>query len=121
MSDREPRNPFYFLLLLAGLVFVVNALAVAVVPVVMAKAEQAGGDVPPAGLHQLVARRGHWWLLYEAGAIAVLSVLSMGLDRLRTLKKERAPGTIPPSPPTPPREASEPWPAPQSAPRNSAG
>src|SRR5262249_8041067 len=102
MSPSEPRNPFYFLLLLAGLLLVVTALAVAVVPLVMAKAEQAGGGVPGEGLHQLIARPGDWWLLYEPGAVIVLSLLSMGLDRLRSLQKTRQAGTIPPGSEGPP-------------------
>ncbi|HZT82032.1 MAG TPA: hypothetical protein VFA26_17530 [Gemmataceae bacterium] len=97
MSQPEPRNPFYLLLLLVGLLFVVTALAVAVMPVLMEKAEAAGGDVPKEGFHQLVKQQGVWWLLYELAAIVVLSLLSMGLDRLRSLKKERAAATIPPT------------------------
>ena len=97
MSEREPRNPFYILLLLVGLLFVITLLAVVMVPILMDRAEQAGGDVPKVGFHQLIKRDGVWWVLYEVAALIVLSLLSMGLDRLRTLKKERAARTIPPS------------------------
>jgi hypothetical protein len=97
MSPSEPRNPFYLLLLLVGLLFVVTLLAVLMVPILMEKAEQAGGDVPKEGFHQLIKRDGVWWVVYELVALVVLSVLSMGLDRLRSLKKERAAKTIPPS------------------------
>jgi hypothetical protein len=97
MSTTEPRNPFYILLLLASFLFVLTALGVAVVPLLMDKAQQAGGDVPAEGFHQVLKRDGVWWLLYQVAGIIVLAVLSMGLDRLRSLKKERAAGTIPPS------------------------
>ena len=100
MSQSEPRNPFYILLLLVGLLFVITLLAVVMVPILMDRAEQAGGDVPKVGFHQLIKRDGVWWVLYEVAALIVLSLLSMGLDRLRTLKKERAAKTIGPSEPT---------------------
>lgn len=44
--SRERPNPFYFLLLLTSLVFVLTALAYAVVPVLEEKAKEAG-EVPP--------------------------------------------------------------------------
>lgn len=102
MSQSEPRNPFYLLLLLAGLLFVVTLLAVIMVPILMEKAEQAGGDVPKEGFHQVIKRDGLWWVVYEVVALLVLSLLSMGLDRLRSLKKERAAKTIPPNEQTSP-------------------
>jgi hypothetical protein len=106
MSSAEPRNPFYILLLIASLLFVVTALGVAVVPILMEKAEQAGAAVPAEGFHQALKRDGVWWLLYEVAAVLVLALLSMLLDRLRSLKKERQAGTIPPSAPEPPSPSS---------------
>jgi hypothetical protein len=97
MSSSEPGNPFYLLLLLVGLLFVVTLLAVLMVPILMEKAAQAGGDVPKEGFHQLIKRDGVWWVVYEVVALIVLSLLSMGLDRLRSLQKERAGKTIPPN------------------------
>src|SRR6516164_8949115 len=44
----EPRNPFYFLLLFASVLFVVTALAYAVVPVLEEKARDAGEEPPPS-------------------------------------------------------------------------
>src|SRR5438445_8436578 len=96
MSDREPRNPFYFLLLAASFLFVVTALAVAVVPVLKEKAVEADTEVPREGIHRVIQEHGLWWVLYEVGAIIVFGLLSMGVDRLRRLKKERAAATIPP-------------------------
>jgi hypothetical protein len=98
MLQTEPRNPFYMLLLLAGLVFVVTALGYAVLPIVEQKATEAGSPPPPAtGFRKALKQDGWKWLLYQVAAIAVLSLLSMGLDRLRSLQKERAASTIPPN------------------------
>jgi hypothetical protein len=97
MTPSEPRNPFYFLLLLAGLVFTATALALAVVPVLEEKARDAGRPPPPSALRDGLRQDGWKWLLYEVAAVAVLALLSMGLDRLRSLQKERAAGTISPT------------------------
>jgi heme/copper-type cytochrome/quinol oxidase subunit 2 len=101
MSDKpEPRNPFYILLLLVGLLFVITLLAVVMVPLLMDKAQAAGADVPKEGFHQIIKRDGVWWVVAEVIVLIVLSLASMVLDRLRTLQKERAARTIPPSDPT---------------------
>lgn|SRR5262245_27792301 len=97
MSEREARNPFYFALLIACLLFVITALAVAVVPVLKEKAIAAGADVPREGFQRVVQEQGLWWLLYEAAAIIVFGLLSMALDRLRRLKRERAAAAVPPA------------------------
>src|SRR5262245_9833915 len=99
MPSAEPRNPFYILLLIVSVLFVVTALGVAVVPILMEKATQAGADVPAEGFHQTLKREGVWWLLYVVAAVVVLALLAMLLDRLRSLKKARPAGTIPPSNP----------------------
>jgi len=97
MSTSEPRNPFYLLLLLVGLVFIITVLAVAVVPVLEKKAAEAGSPPPPSEFRDWLRADGWQLLLWEVGALIVLSVLSVGLDRLRRLQKERAEATIPPS------------------------
>ncbi|MCI0464910.1 MAG: hypothetical protein L0Z62_48940 [Gemmataceae bacterium] len=93
----ELRNPFYFLLLLASLLFTVNAVALAVIPVIEEKARDAGEPPPPDPFRDALRNEGYLWLLYEVGAIILLALLSMGLDRLRRLQKERAQATIPPA------------------------
>ena len=93
---REPRNPLYFLLLLASLLFVVTALAYAVVPVLEEKARDAGQAPPPSPWRDALRQDGWKWLLYEVAAMIVLGLSSMGLDRLRRLQKERAEATMPP-------------------------
>ena len=102
MQQMEPRNPFYLLLLLASLFFVITALAYAVVPVLEEKAMRAGQPPPPSPFRDALRSDGWLWLLGEVAVMTVLGVLSMGLDRLRTLQKSRAEATIPPSPPVPP-------------------
>jgi hypothetical protein len=98
MTPTEPRNPLYMLLLLASLLFVVTALAYALVPVLEQKAATAGEPPPPSELRDALRQHGGRWLLYEVAAVIVLSVASMVVDRLRTLQKKRTEVTIPPSP-----------------------
>ena len=97
MTATEPRNPLYLLLLLASLLFVVTALAYAVVPTLEQKAADAGQPPPPSAFRDALRQDGWRWLLYEVGAVVVLSVASMAVDRLRTLQKQRAGATIPPT------------------------
>jgi hypothetical protein len=97
MPSPEPRNPFYLLLLVASFLFVVTALAYAVVPTLEDRAADAGQLPPPSPFRAALRGDGWQWLLYEAAAILILALLSMSLDRLRSLQKARASGTIPPA------------------------
>lgn len=90
----EPRNPFYVLLLLASLAFVITALAYAVVPVLEEKALTAGTVPPPSPFRDALRNHGWLWLLYEVAAMIVFGLASMVLDRWRHLQKERAEATI---------------------------
>jgi hypothetical protein len=83
----ERRNPFYLLLLLASLLFVMTALGYAIVPVLEQKAIQAGSVVPESPFRDALRADGWKWLLYELAAMFVFGVLSMVLDRLRSLQK----------------------------------
>jgi hypothetical protein len=102
MHSSEPRNPFYFLLLLASFLFVVTALAYGVVPVLEQKAAEAGQPPPPSPFRASLGSDGWKWLIYELAAMTVFAILSMGLDRIRSLKKERASATISQSAESPP-------------------
>jgi hypothetical protein len=97
MSHPEPRNPFYLLLLLASFLFVVTALAYAVVPTIEQKAADAGQRPPPSPFRDALREDGWKWLLYELIAMVIFGLCSMGLDRLRSLQKARAEGKIPPN------------------------
>ena len=96
MAPPEPRNPFYLLLLVAGVVFTATALAYAVVPVLEQKAADAGQPPPPSPFRDALRADGWKWLLVELAVVAVLAIASMVWDRLRSLKKERDAATIPP-------------------------
>jgi hypothetical protein len=96
MSNPEPRNPLYLLLLLAGLLFTVTAVAYAVVPVLEEKAVAAGQPPPPSELRAALRARGGSWLLWELGALVALGLASMWVDHRRSLQKDRREGTIPP-------------------------
>jgi len=85
----EPRNCFYLLLNAASVLFVVTALAYAVVPVLEEKAAEAGQPAPPSPFRAALREDGWIWLLYEAATILVLALASMGLDRYRRWRNER--------------------------------
>lgn len=90
------RNPFYLLLLLAGLLFVVTALACAVVPVLEQKAIDAGNPPPPSALRDALRAGGWKWLLYEVAAVVALALLCMAWDHRRSLQNPPPDGTISP-------------------------
>jgi hypothetical protein len=96
VTIREPRNPLYLLLLLASLLFVVTALAYAVVPTLEQKARDAGQPPPPSAFRDALRTDGWRWLLYEVAAVVALSIASMAVDRLRGLQKSQGDVTIPP-------------------------
>lgn len=96
MTNTEPRNPLYLLLLISSLLFVATALAYAVVPVLEQKAADAGQPPPPSEFRDALRKDGWRWLLYEVGGVVFFSVASMTLDRLRSLQKSRSQVTIPP-------------------------
>lgn len=84
----EPRNPFYLLLLVVGVIFVLTVLAVAVVPVLEQKAREAGQEPPPSPFRDSLREDGWKWLLVEVAALIVAGLASMGLDRWRRYKQE---------------------------------
>jgi hypothetical protein len=94
-KSSEPHNPFYLLLLLASLLFVVTVLAYLFIPILAEKAAMAGDPPPPSEFREILERDGWRWLLYEVAVMIVLGLASMGLDRYRRLQKDRASATIP--------------------------
>lgn len=89
-SHSERRNPFYLLLLIASVIFVITALAYAFVPVLAERARVAGADVPSSPWRLALEKDGWLWLLYEVAAMVLLGLASMGLDRYRRWQQERA-------------------------------
>lgn len=84
MAATEPHNPLYLLLLLIGVVFVVTALAYAIIPVLEQKAVDAGQPPPPSEFRDALRRDGWRWLLWEVAALIVVGIASMMLDRYRS-------------------------------------
>jgi hypothetical protein len=97
-SPREPLHPLFLLLLLAGLVFTVTAVAWAFVPVLEQKAADAGQPPPPSEFRDNFRANGGTYLLWELAILIVLGLAYMFLDRQRTLKTQVDAATIPPNP-----------------------
>jgi hypothetical protein len=85
----EPRNPFYLLLLVVGMVFVLTVLAYAVVPVLEQKAIDAGTIPPPSPFRDALRNDGWKWVLGELAVLIAVGIASMGLDRYRRWRRER--------------------------------
>ena len=89
MSATEPRNPFYLVLLIAGVIFIATVLAYAVIPWMEEKAKDAG-EMPPESPFRDALRQDGWkWVLAEVAVLVVLGLMSMGLDRYRRWRTER--------------------------------
>jgi len=93
-SKLVPRNPFYLLLLLVSLVFVVTVLAYLFIPMIEDKARAAGEAPPPSAFRSALRHDGWRWLLYELAAMVVFGLASMGLDRWRSLQNQSDSATI---------------------------
>jgi hypothetical protein len=87
-APAEPRNPFYFLLLIVGMIFIVTVLAYAVIPVLEQKAMDAGEMPPPSPFRNALRHDGWKWVLGEVAVLVMLGLASMGLDRYRRWKAE---------------------------------
>ena len=87
-APSEPRNPFYLLLLIVGLVFIVTVLAYAVIPVIEQKAMDAGQMPPESPFRDGLRNDGWKWVLGEVALLVILGLASMGLDRYRRWKNE---------------------------------
>lgn len=91
---RERQNPIYFLLLVAGLAFVLTAVAIAVIPVLEEKAIESGNPPPPSEWRDALRERGWVWLLYELAAVVILAFASMAWDWRRGLQNKPDSTTI---------------------------
>lgn len=77
----ESRNWFFTLLVPASTVFVITAVALAVVPVLETKAAESGYDPPPSAFRTALREDGWVWLLVELGVVIVLAFAAMAQDR----------------------------------------
>lgn len=98
MAEKEPRNPLYLLLLLVSLVFVVTALAYAIVPLLEDNARKAGAVVPPSPWRDALREDGWKWLLLELFLMIVLGLAGMFVDRVRSLRRDGTGGAEDPPP-----------------------
>jgi amino acid transporter len=96
-SASEPRNPLYMLLLLVGVLFVVTAVAYALIPILQDKAIEQGEVPPPSPFRDALRQDGGTWILWELAVLVVLGIASMVLDRLRSLQKATGHDTISPN------------------------
>jgi amino acid transporter len=99
-STNEPRNPLYLLLIVIGLLFVVTAVAYAVIPVLEQKAQDKGEALGPSPFRDALRRDGGTWILCELAVLVVIGIASMVLDRLRSLKRTTTGETISPRDPS---------------------
>jgi len=97
VNPTEPRNPLYLPLLGACVLFVMTALAYALVPTPEEKAFEAGVPSGASPFRDALLANGWKWLLCEVAAVIVLGIACMGLDRWRTVQKERAERRQPPT------------------------
>jgi hypothetical protein len=81
LTPREPRNWFFTLLVPAGVVFVITAIALAVIPVLEDRAVRAGSTPPPSIIRDALREDGWWWILIEVGVVIALSIMAMIWDR----------------------------------------
>ena len=82
MNAPEPRNPLYLPMLAVCVLFVMTALAVAVVPTL----QDMVPDTGPSPIRDALNTDGWKWLLYELAVLIVLALACMGLDRWRSRK-----------------------------------
>jgi hypothetical protein len=90
VSRKSATNPFYTLVVLTGLAFVLTA--VFHVATLVRSQPPARVAANPSTAHPFAAffeRRGEWLLLWEAVTLAAVSLLAMGLDRWRSWHEAR--------------------------------
>ena len=87
-APAEPRNPFYLLLLIVGLIFIMTVLAYVMIPWMEQKAMDAGQMPPESPFRDALRQDGWMWVLAEVGLIVILGLMSMGLDRWRRWKAD---------------------------------
>ena len=68
----------------AGVVFVITALAYAIIPTLEDRAAAGGNVPPPSAVREALRENGWWWLLIQAGVLVILSIAAMVSDARRT-------------------------------------
>jgi hypothetical protein len=94
MANRKRRNPFYVLLVLVGIVFVVTACAYGVMMFQVANPAPTPAGTPPAPLShpmfQWMRIHGNAALLWELAVLAAFTVAAIATDRLWDPRDQRA-------------------------------
>ncbi len=78
-SPRKPTNPIFVLLVLAGIAFLVTALAYGVMMVRTSRPVAGSVESNPA-LMQFMQTRGNQLILIELAVLGVLTVVAIGSD-----------------------------------------
>ena len=84
MASSNQRNPFYFLLLAASMLFIATALAYGILPQMEDNAASVGPRPAQAPFRAALRTHGPRWLFFELAAMALFVVLSLGLDWWRS-------------------------------------
>ena len=87
-KTKEPFNPFYVLLVLLGVVFLLTACAYSVMAF-LANNPRAAGELGDHVLTDFLDRHGVELMAWELGLLAVASCAAMGLDRFRSMRRQR--------------------------------
>ena len=93
MKKKEPINPFYLLLVIAGVLFVVTACAYGVIAVRELGprvADQAAGGEADSGQNMLEFMN-HYGLPLLGGELAVLAIATVGAIWLDSVRQNRVP------------------------------
>jgi hypothetical protein len=85
-KPKEPVNPFYVLLVVVGVVFLVTACAYGVMAY-RAIAPRAGAEVGQHPMTHFLDRHGITLLAWELGLLAAATFAAMWLDRYRLLRQ----------------------------------
>jgi formate hydrogenlyase subunit 3/multisubunit Na+/H+ antiporter MnhD subunit len=89
MNSPEPRNPLYLPLLAVCVLFIMTALAYALVPTLEEKAFEAGMSKAHSPFRDALLIDGWKWLLYEVAAVIALGIACMGLDQWRSSRSDK--------------------------------
>ena len=82
------KNPFYVLLVLVGIAFVITASAYSVMAV--RGTDRSESALPQAGLLGFMDRHGDWLLIVEVLLLGLLTVAAMGMDEIGTRQSQTA-------------------------------
>jgi len=99
VSRKQDFNPFYALVVIVGIAFVMTALAYVVSLVRLQQpAGRAAAPLPTSPVMTFIERRGESLMLWEAAGLTVSAILAMGLDRWRSWQGRRAESLASPAP-----------------------